>query len=132
MPTYAYHCRACDNDFEVKQRFSDDPLTDCIICETEESVFRVIQPAGIVFKGSGWYVTDSRGSGSKKGTSSTTGVANKSDASDNGSSDNGSSKDSNGANGSTESSNATTTNSDTTKDSKSSSNGSGTKKAESA
>jgi putative FmdB family regulatory protein len=61
MPVYAYKCRACDSEFEVKQKFSDDPITDCQLCGTHESVHRVIQPAGIVFKGSGWYVTDSRG-----------------------------------------------------------------------
>lgn len=61
MPIYAYRCRECENDFEVKQRFSDDPLTTCEVCGTEDSVFRVIQPAGVVFKGSGFYVTDTRG-----------------------------------------------------------------------
>ncbi len=61
MPTYAYQCRSCDSRFEARQSFSDDPLTECAVCGEEGSVFRVIQPAGIVFKGSGWYVTDSRG-----------------------------------------------------------------------
>lgn len=62
MPMYAYQCRSCESTFEVKQSFSDTPLTDCLVCETPNAVFRVIQPAGVVFKGSGWYVTDSRGS----------------------------------------------------------------------
>lgn len=61
MPVYAYRCRACGNDFEVKQSFSEAALTTCQICETEGSIFRVIQPAGVVFKGSGFYVTDTRG-----------------------------------------------------------------------
>ncbi|NDJ86590.1 MAG: hypothetical protein GYB66_11940 [Chloroflexi bacterium] len=64
MPTYAYQCRECGNNFEVKQRFSDDPLTDCAICGAHDAVFRVIQPAGVVFKGSGWYITDSRSANS--------------------------------------------------------------------
>lgn len=68
MPTYAYHCRACDNDFEVKQSFNDAPLADCIICNTPKSVFRVIQPAQVVFKGSGWYVTDHRSSSKANGS----------------------------------------------------------------
>ncbi|MCB9436188.1 MAG: zinc ribbon domain-containing protein [Anaerolineales bacterium] len=73
MPVYAYQCRACDNSFEVKQSFNDDPLTTCAVCETEGTVFRVIQPAGVVFKGSGWYVTDSRGKNSAGVTSTTKG-----------------------------------------------------------
>src|SRR5688572_13685322 len=62
MPTYQYECRDCENQFEQFQKFSDDPLTDCPTCEG--TVRRVIQNVGVVFKGSGWYITDSRG-GSK-------------------------------------------------------------------
>ncbi len=65
MPTYTYHCRECENDFDIKQSFRDDPLTDCVVCERRDSVHRVIQPAGIVFKGSGWYVKD-HGSSSRR------------------------------------------------------------------
>jgi putative FmdB family regulatory protein len=61
MPTYTYQCRSCGNRFDARQSFSDDPLTECAVCGAQGSVFRVIQPAGIVFKGSGWYVTDNRG-----------------------------------------------------------------------
>lgn len=64
MPVYAYQCRDCDNTFEIKQSFNDDPLTTCAVCQHEGSIYRVIQPAGVVFKGSGWYVTDSRGKNS--------------------------------------------------------------------
>jgi len=132
MPTYAYHCRACDNDFEIKQQFSDDPLTDCIICETKDSVFRVIQPAGIVFKGSGWYVTDSRGSGGNGAKSSTASTASKNDTSENGSSS--SDKSDTGTNGaaSTESSDKPTKSSKPSTDTNSSSDGSDTKRAASA
>ncbi|HUN22205.1 MAG TPA: zinc ribbon domain-containing protein [Anaerolineales bacterium] len=59
MPTYQYLCNDCGFEFERVQKFSDDPLKVCPNCE-KESVRRVIHPAGIVFKGSGWYVTDSK------------------------------------------------------------------------
>jgi putative FmdB family regulatory protein len=58
MPTYSYHCDACDHDFEAVQRFAEDPLTECPQCGSP--IRRVIQPVGVVFKGSGWYITDSR------------------------------------------------------------------------
>ena len=58
MPTYSYRCSACANQFDQFQKFSDDPLTDCPTCGGE--VRRVIQPVGVVFKGSGWYITDNR------------------------------------------------------------------------
>lgn len=71
MPTYEYECTACGQHMEVFQRFSEDALTTCGVCG---GVLRkVFHPAGIVFKGSGFYATDSRapaktGSGSKKGS----------------------------------------------------------------
>ena len=58
MPTYAYRCIACDHRFDATQRFADDPLTECPACGG--LVKRVIGPVGVVFKGSGWYITDSR------------------------------------------------------------------------
>ncbi len=61
MPLYAYQCRTCGHEFETRQSFHDAPLTDCPNCQTENTVFRVIQAAGVVFKGSGWYITDSKG-----------------------------------------------------------------------
>ncbi len=64
MPTYVYECDACGKQFEHFQSFKDAPLTRCISCAREGSVRRVFQPVGIVFKGSGWYITDSRGSSS--------------------------------------------------------------------
>lgn len=63
MPTYVYACDTCGKQFEKFQSFKDEPLTACP-CGQEGKVRRVIQPAGIVFKGSGWYITDSRGSSS--------------------------------------------------------------------
>jgi putative FmdB family regulatory protein len=70
MPIYTYECESCGERFEAKQRFHDASLTVCSSCEGE--LHRIIQPVGIVFKGSGFYVTDSRGkqnlatSGTKK------------------------------------------------------------------
>jgi putative FmdB family regulatory protein len=58
MPIYEYVCRSCDTRFEVKQSFSDAALTVHDGCGGE--LRKVFQPAPIVFKGSGWYVTDSR------------------------------------------------------------------------
>lgn len=58
MPTYQYRCSECSHQFEQFQKFSEDPLTECPVCG--KSVRRVIQPVGIVFKGSGWYITDNR------------------------------------------------------------------------
>lgn len=78
MPTYVYACDACGKQFEQFQSFKDEPLTVCR-CGQAGRVRRVIQPAGIVFKGSGWYITDSRGSSSGSVTSSDTGKDNKSD-----------------------------------------------------
>lgn len=64
MPTYAYHCDTGNHDFDIVQKFSEDALTVCPQCGG--SVRRVIQPVGVVFKGSGWYINDSRkGSGSE-------------------------------------------------------------------
>ena len=58
MPTYVYQCDKCGVQFESRQHVTDDPLTDCPECDGH--VHRVLQPVGIVFKGSGWYCTDSR------------------------------------------------------------------------
>jgi putative FmdB family regulatory protein len=62
MPTYVYACDACGAQFEQFQSFKDEPLRTCPSCAG--TVRRVFQPVGIVFKGSGWYITDSRKSGS--------------------------------------------------------------------
>jgi putative FmdB family regulatory protein len=58
MPTYEYACTNCGNRFEVFQRIDDDPLTVCERCGG--ALRKVFHPAGIVFKGSGFYATDSR------------------------------------------------------------------------
>jgi putative FmdB family regulatory protein len=58
MPIYLYECDTCGIRFERLQRMSDDPLTECPECDGH--VHRVIQPVGIIFKGSGFYITDNR------------------------------------------------------------------------
>ncbi len=60
MPVYEYECRNCGIRFERVQRMRDEPLRLCPEC-SEEALFRVIQPVGVIFKGSGFYVTDNRG-----------------------------------------------------------------------
>ena len=63
MPTYQYRCTECGEDLEVVQKFSDEPLTVCPACQG--ALRKVFSPVGIVFKGSGFYRTDSRkGAGS--------------------------------------------------------------------
>jgi putative FmdB family regulatory protein len=59
MPTYTYQCSSCGVNFEQVQKFSDDPLDTCPSCGA--AVRRVIHPVGVVFRGSGWYINDSRG-----------------------------------------------------------------------
>ena len=55
MPVYEYGCEA-GHRFEIKQKFSDAPVTSCQICSLP--VTKLISASGISFKGSGWYVTD--------------------------------------------------------------------------
>lgn len=58
MPTYEYECQSCHERFEAVQRFSDPALTTCERCGGE--LRKVFSAVGIVFKGSGFYKTDSR------------------------------------------------------------------------
>ncbi len=58
MPLYEYQCQECGLRFERRQHFTDKPVTVCPECEGP--VVRLIHPAGIIFKGSGFYVTDNR------------------------------------------------------------------------
>ncbi|MFC5748945.1 FmdB family zinc ribbon protein [Actinomadura rugatobispora] len=62
MPTYQYVCTECGEPLEVVQKFSDAALTECPACTGR--LRKVFSAAGIIFKGSGFYRTDSRGSGS--------------------------------------------------------------------
>ena len=64
MPTYEYACTRCGKHIEVVQSMSDAPLSECATCGG--TLRKVFAPIGIVFKGSGFYRTDSRGKSSKK------------------------------------------------------------------
>ncbi|GAB3209912.1 FmdB family zinc ribbon protein [Nocardia tengchongensis] len=58
MPTYSYACTECDNKFDIVQSFSEDALTTCDRCNGK--LRKLFNSVGIVFKGSGFYRTDSR------------------------------------------------------------------------
>ena len=72
MPIYTYRCKNCGVQFDIQQKFTDQPMTRCPECN-KKTLHKVFQPVGIVFKGSGFYSTDhrspsgaSRASGSSK------------------------------------------------------------------
>ena len=75
MPPYEYECTSCGQHVEVFQRISEDPLTACGVCGGP--LRKVFHPAGIVFKGTGFYATDHR---SKPKTSTSAPTASSSDA----------------------------------------------------
>jgi len=64
VPTYQYACTACGHQLEAVQSFADEPLTECPACEGR--LRKLFSSVGVVFKGSGFYRTDSRG-GSTEG-----------------------------------------------------------------
>lgn len=72
MPTYVYKNLVTGETFEVQQRITEDALTEHP--ETGEPVKRLIQPVGIAFKGSGFYVNDSRASGASRKSASSSGA----------------------------------------------------------
>jgi putative FmdB family regulatory protein len=104
MPTYQYRCTECGTDLEAVQKFTDPALTECPTCHG--SLRKVFNAVGVVFKGSGFYRTDSRpkegaSSGSANGASSESkGKESSGAASEKKSGENGSSSGSNGSNGS--------------------------------
>ena len=67
MPLYEYACGSCGHRFEVRQRVVEEPIAVCPSCGGPTR--RVFHPVGIIFKGSGWYSTDSRKSESATTTS---------------------------------------------------------------
>lgn len=78
MPTYEYHCSACDKDLEVFQSMKDDALTRCPECKKKGKIRRKISSgAGIIFKGSGFYETDYK---APKGSQSGNGESTKSES----------------------------------------------------
>lgn len=86
MPTYQYACTECGHQFEAVQKFSDDALTECPTCTGK--LRKVFSAVGVVFKGSGFYRTDSRSADKKAGATSS---SSSSSSSDSGSSSSGSS-----------------------------------------
>jgi putative FmdB family regulatory protein len=124
VPTYQYVCTDCGEDLEVVQKFSDAALTTHEACGGK--LRKVYSPVGIVFKGSGFYRTDSRGSSSVTGSggSSEGNSSNKSDKSEK-SADSGSSTDSKSSKSSTTSGDSGSSSGSATKtDSKSDKSGS--------
>jgi len=75
VPTYEYECTACGQRVEVYQRITEDPLTTCGVCGG--LLRKVFHPAGIVFKGTGFYATDHR-SKPKTSSSASTGSSSES------------------------------------------------------
>jgi putative FmdB family regulatory protein len=61
MPLYLYHCKVCDERMDIRQSFSDEPLDVCPNCGAVGQINRLITPAGVIFKGAGFYVTDNKG-----------------------------------------------------------------------
>jgi putative FmdB family regulatory protein len=74
MPTYQYRCTECGEDLEAVQKFSDSALTTCPACGGQ--LRKVFNPVGVVFKGSGFYRTDSR-NGSKSRSDADSGSSDK-------------------------------------------------------
>jgi putative FmdB family regulatory protein len=70
MPTYEYACNSCGHEFEAFQSFSEAALTECPECKGE--VRKVFSNVGVVFKGSGFYKTDSRSNSKPAAPASTT------------------------------------------------------------
>jgi putative FmdB family regulatory protein len=66
VPTYQYACKACGHQLEAVQSFTDEPLTECPECAGR--LRKVFSSVGIVFKGSGFYRTDSRAGAKKEST----------------------------------------------------------------
>ena len=81
MPTYDYQCRSCGRTIEVIHSMSEDGPTTCEVCGGQ--LRRVLYPAGIIFKGSGFYKTDSRsGSSSSSSPAGRNGSSSPGDAAD--------------------------------------------------
>lgn len=69
MPTYEYHCKDCNHNFEIEQRMSDAVLVKCPKCNAD-SLQRLISATSFQLKGSGWYKTDYASSSSSSSSSS--------------------------------------------------------------
>lgn len=111
MPTYGYRCRSCSTEFEVWQTMRDEPGAACPSCGGASA--RLFFPAGIVFKGSGFYKTDSRGASSSSITSDGGDSASSRKSTDKGSTATKSDAGTSGASTSTASSDTTSASTDT-------------------
>ncbi|MCX3286863.1 MULTISPECIES: FmdB family zinc ribbon protein [Streptomyces] len=104
MPTYQYQCTECGEGLEAVQKFTDDALTECPNCNGR--LKKVFSAVGIVFKGSGFYRNDSRGSSS---SSSPAAKSSSTSSSGSSSSDSGSSSSGSSSSSSTSSSSSSST-----------------------
>ena len=68
MPTYGYRCGSCGHEFEIQQRITEEALLTCPKCGGK--LAKMLYPAGVIFKGSGYYTTDYKGSGTSSDSSS--------------------------------------------------------------
>lgn len=81
MPLYEYECDTCGHRFEVIQKFSDAPLTECPKCQG--AVRKLVSSPAIQFKGSGWYITDyAKKSGTAAGSAKSESASSESKTSD--------------------------------------------------
>ncbi len=85
MPTYEYLCKTCGHRFETWQKMSDEPLTVCPNCGAE--IHRVLFATGVVFKGSGFYSTETRAQPSETSSSETPAASTASSNGDSGAKD---------------------------------------------
>ncbi|EGG43681.1 MULTISPECIES: FmdB family zinc ribbon protein [Streptomyces] len=106
MPTYQYQCTECGEGLEAVQKFTDDALTVCPNCEGR--LKKVFSAVGIVFKGSGFYRNDSRGSSSSSTPASSSKSSSSATSGSNGSSASGSSSSGASSSGSSSSSSSST------------------------
>jgi len=117
MPTYEYVCTKCGERLEAVQSFSDAPLTDCPSCGKKKALRKVFSAVGVVFKGSGFYKTDSRSKSKSSSSPASSEPAAKTSSSEKKS-------DSSGTSGSGDSSSSSASSSSTSKDSTSNNGGS--------
>ncbi|HET9379202.1 MAG TPA: FmdB family zinc ribbon protein [Streptomyces sp.] len=109
MPTYQYQCTECGEGLEAVQKFTDDALTECPACQGR--LKKVFSAVGIVFKGSGFYRNDSRGSSSSSSPASSKPSSSSSDSSSSSSSTSSASSSSSGSGSSSSGSGSSTSSS---------------------
>ena len=80
MPTYTYRCKECEYQFDKRQSFTDDALKECPSCGAPTGLRKVVNSVGIVFKGSGFYVTDNKNGKNPTNGSSVNKTESKSDS----------------------------------------------------